>query len=184
MNAKEFVQKLGKLYNKETVSRMKKDGLPDGFINEYKESFFFKSNNKNGNTSFTSDPLIDLVENYDGSKVHIGMITFDLSPFEDDDYYFFGKFEADLLGVNKNLKTVQMIEYGTANHVLYTCASNSDNFLKAILLSASILEKSDGDPVFSENDDLICKMAEECGEIAGSKADYQDFYKMLLGCDI
>jgi len=178
MNANQFVKKLGDLYSQEIAMKMQQDGLSEDYIKEYRNSYFFITLQ---NQRIFHDPLIDLVNNYDGSKVCIGMLNFDIKPYEDDNYYYFGNFEGDLLGIDKNLKTIQILEYGTDNHILYDCASNSENFLKAILMVAEISKRCELDSEFSNNDILICKMAEECGEIAGNREDYQDFYKMMLG---
>lgn len=181
MEAIDFVEKLAELYKDETLKHMKNNGFPDELIDEYRQSLFF---HKRDNRYLSShDPLIDLVTNYDGSKVHIGMLSFDLDPFEDESYYFFAGFDGDVLGIDKNLKEIRMIEYGTDNHILYNCANSSANFMYAILMVADIVQKCNYDDTFDCNERLLTLLAGECAERAGDENRYVNFYKMLLGCD-
>jgi len=182
MNTEDFVEKLRSLYRSEIVAHMKEEKFPKEIIDDYKHAFFFRS--KSNHNVQSHDPLIGLVENYDGSKVHIGMISFDLAPFEDDDYFFFANFEGDLLGIDKNLREIRMIEYGSDNHILYNCASNSDHFMTAILMVADILQRCDYDRTFDCSNNTLILLAEECSETAGGKDKYLEFYKMLLNCEM
>lgn len=180
MKAEEFVDKLKLIPSKERVEFLKEKGLPNDFIEEYLQSYFFKDGPKN---LPDDDPIITLVSNYDGETVKIGMITFDIDPEEDLEYYYFAQFEADLLAINKNSKTIEMVEYGTDRHVLSKCALNSSKFLDAILEAAIFMEKCAYDDDLYNDEKLKSEIAEECAKLAGSKTEYQDFYKILLGCD-
>jgi hypothetical protein len=178
MTAESFVLELSKLYKESTINIIEGNGVHSIIVEGYKKRFFFKKR-----TSFSKlmEPIIDLVNNYDAPDEFLGMLTFDLKPYEDEDYYYFARFEADLLAINKVYKNIQLLEFGTDNHVLYNCASNGGRFLDALLLCAEIIERCDSDLIFSENDNLICELSKECGERAGG-SQFTGFYKMLLGC--
>lgn len=180
MYAEEFVNKLKGIPSEERVGYLNEKNLPQDFIAEYLQSYLFK---RKDNGIHYDDPIQELTNNYDGKTVKIGMITFDIDPREDIDYYYFAQFEADLLAINKSLKTIELLEYGTDNHILSKCAQNSTKFLDAILEAAIFIEKCAYDDELYDNEKLKCDIAEECADLAGSKTDYQDFFKMLIGCD-
>lgn len=79
---------------------------------------------------------MDLMLNYDGYDTEIAMITFDIQPFEDDSYIYFGRFEVDYLAVNKSLQIIVLLQDELEGHVLCYCAQNSSKFLTAIYLAA------------------------------------------------
>jgi hypothetical protein len=177
MKTEEFVEELRKMPLDTKVLRTQ--GVSEGYIQKLINSYQLK---KKAQSVYSGDPVLELIENYDSSNLEIGMISFDQNIEEGEDYLFFGKFEVDDLAVHRNFGTVVMLEDGS-DHVLYKCAGNGAKFLDALILAAKFLEKRANDDSLYENQGLTCKMAEECGEIAGGKAEYQDFYKMMFGCD-
>ena len=179
MNAQEFVDKLKSIPSQKTIDIYRNKGLDDDFIAEYLGNYNFR---KLDNTVEYDDPIKSLVNNYDGSTVTLGMITFDIEPEEDEDYYVFGAFEADILAINKNLKTIEMLEYGTDDHVLCKCAQNSSSFLDAVIEAAHFAEKCSSDQTLYQNKKALSVVIEKCGELAGGE-DYLDFYKVMLGYD-
>ncbi len=173
----EFVKALKEIPSQKTIEVYKTMGLDDDFITEYLNNYKFKILGRNKEYC---DPIKNLVNNYDGSTVTLGMITFNIDPEEDEDYYFFGCFEVDYLVINKNLKTIEMLEYGEQDHVLCKCASSSSRFLEAILLAAQFAEKCGSDEVLYNDKDANILVIEECASLAGGD-EYIDFYKMMLG---
>jgi hypothetical protein len=178
MEAIEFVKKLETIPSKDKVERLRKKGLSEEFIIEYLNNFRFSPKQTRKNSG---NPLKDLVLNYDGIGVQIGMINFEIEPFEDYSHYYFGRFEADYLAINKNLQTIELLEYGTENHILCECAASSSQFLDAIFEGARYLDE----PSFYDNPDsdqrIICQAAQHCSELAGGNK-YLGFYQLLLGC--
>jgi len=179
MEAREFVNLLKSIPSNEAINSYRSRGLDDDFIKEYLNSFNFQELDKSKNYG---DPILDLVNNYDGSTVAIGMITFDIELEEDNDYYIFGRFEADFLAINKNLKIVEMLEYGTNDYVIYQCARNSSSFLNAIIEAAGYMGKCASDSNLRKDKNILSLVVERCGDLAGGD-DYIDFYKMMLGFD-
>jgi len=178
MRAIDFVKRLKRIPTNERVKSLKNKKLPDDFIDEYLASYLFKE----VSSQEYHDELKNLILNYDGSGVKIGMITFDIEPEEDESYFVFGRFEVDYLAENRNLKTIEMLEYGTEDYVLYECAQNASSFLEAILEAAKFMEKKGFDDDLYNDQTLCNQVAEECGKIAGGP-QYYDFYKMIVGCD-
>lgn len=179
MEAPEFVNLLKSIPSKEAINSYRSKGLDGDFIMEYLDSFNFKEYDE---SKVYGDPILDLVNNYDGSTVVIGMITFDIEPEEDDNYYVFGRFEADFLAINKSLKIVEVLEYGTNGHVIYQCARNSSSFLNAIIEAAGYMGKCVSDSNLRKDKSILNLVIERCGDLAGGD-DYIDFYKMMLGFD-
>jgi hypothetical protein len=179
MNAENFVKELSKIPF--SIEELHSQGLSKDYIEELMSSY--KIEMKPLSTSYSGNPVLELVENYDSSNLEIGMICFDENIEIGEDYIFFGKFEIDDLAINKNLGQVVMLEDGSDN-VLYECASSGANFLSATIVAANFLEKRANDDAIYNNQELAISMAEECAERAGGKNEYQNFYKMLFGCDL
>ena len=129
----------------------------------------------------TSDTILNLLQDYDCSKVEIGIITFARDIMEAADYYKIGNAEVDLLVISKITMQVEVRDYDSPDHVMWPCASNSDNFLEALLLCAefSALKIKDKDASLDDNDKYALEKVERCTEKAGGKK-YINFYKMLL----
>lgn len=177
MNAENFVMELEKI--PQSIEQLQKQEVSKNYIKTLLESYKVKKRSKN---IHSDNPIIELIENYDATNVQIGMIGFDERIEQNEEYMFFGKFEVDDLAIKKSLGTVVLLENGL-DYVVYQCASSGSNFLDAIIVAAGYLEKRAVDDNLYENQELTCKIAEECAEIAGSKSTYQEFYKMLFGCD-
>jgi len=176
MNAKKFVMELGEIPI--DVRKMRHEGISDDYINDLVNSYQIKAKRS---SSVTDNPIIDLVNNYDVTKLQIGMIGFDDRIKNIGEYTFFGRFEIDHLVINTTFGTILMIENGS-DHVLYECAQSGEKFLDALVIAAGFLEKRAMDDKLYDDQVLTCKIAEECGNIAGSPSCV-DFYKILLGCD-
>ena len=173
MDAKEFVEKMNSIDPKINDNA----GFDDGFINEHLNIFKFYPKDQGVKSD---NPIVELLTNYDGSKVEIGMVNFVSELNEKGGYLFFGRFDADDLVIDKRTGKVQLKESGQA-HILCDCAENSALFLDAIYCSAMHMGQI---PLGAEEDEdqaLVCDKAMECSAKAGGEA-YLTFYKMLMGC--
>jgi hypothetical protein len=177
MNALEFVSSLKKIPTKERLSQIEKQGLGQDFLEEYIGCFTFKQIRNNR----INNPIEELVNNFDGSSVEIGMITFDIEPFDHEDYFVFGRFEIDFLVISKRTGEIKLIDHEDESNIMYECASGSSVFLKAILEAAAFLDKLPYKNNLANDQKQICEMAESCSSIAGGNK-YIGFYKTLLGC--
>lgn len=180
MNAQEFVNSLSEIPNNKRVELLRGMGLPQDFITEYIESYQFKK--LEGNQDNNQNPIRNLVENYNGETVKIGMITFDIVPEENEKYYFFGRFETDIFALDKTSNEIVLLDSEDLSYVIYYCAKNSSAFLDAIILGAGFLEKLPYDDELLENQNIICEIATQCSNLGGGNK-YLDFYKTLLGCN-
>jgi hypothetical protein len=180
MNAIEFVNKLREIPTKQRVKELTDLGLDKAFINEYINSFIFKP--KERGISEESDEIINLVKNYIGNSVKIGMITFDIAPFEDKDYFFFGLFDVDHLVMSSKTGEILLVDYEAPNHIMQYCARNSECFLTAILEAAKFLEQLPYDDDLRDDQIKICEMASYCSNLAGGDK-YKVFYNILIGCE-
>jgi hypothetical protein len=177
MNALEFVNSLKEIPTKERLSQIEKQGLGQYFMEEYIGCYTFKKKD----SKKLNNPIEELVSNFDGSSVEIGMITFDIEPFENEDYFAFGRFEVDYLVISKRTGEIKLIDHEDVNNIMYDCASDSSSFLKAILAAAAFLDKLPYDDNLANDQKQICEMAGNCSRIAGGNK-YNGFYKTLLGC--
>jgi hypothetical protein len=179
MNAKQFVKKLNKIPTQERIELLKELELSQDCIDEYVSSYQLE---KNEIVTEINDPIINLLANYNGQKVKIGMITFDIELFETSNYYIFGRFEMDLLVLDKKSREIKMLDYEAIDYVICHCAKNSSLFLDSILIAAEFMEKLPYDDDLANSQLELCKMANLCAEKAGGNS-YNNFYKMLIGCD-
>ena len=181
MNAIDFVEGLKNIPSEKNINKYKEDGLNNDFIREYLESYLFKS--RGGPIVSNEDPIKDLVSNYDGASVALGMVTFDIEPKEGSEYFLFGRFEGDHMVINNRTGEIEQQEYGRVNHVLSKAAQNSSRFLDAMLEAAKFLDACGVDDDLYEDQDAINAVAEKCSQLAGGQ-DYIDFYRVLLGSDL
>jgi hypothetical protein len=172
-----FVNELIKLAP--SIAELKKHELPDDFINHFIESYkcYQKDSSKN---IYTNDELLLLLQSYDCSKIEIGIVSFLNEIVETEDYFEIGNVEQDILSINKITLEVEVLDHEAADHVIWSCASNSRNFLQALLSAADFFSsKLKVYPIEPENT-VILKRVQKCTYEAGGDK-YIDFYKMLLG---
>jgi len=179
MNTIQFVERLRQIPTLERIELLKELELPQEFIDEYTSSYRFE---KKEVVTEKDEPILDLVTNFNGQTVKIGMITFDIELYETSRYYIFGRFEMDLLAIDKKTKEVVMLDYEAIDHVIYNCAKNSNLFLDSIFYAAEFMEKLPYDDDLANNQSEICKTVNLCAEKAGG-SPYINFYKMMIGCD-
>ncbi|WPQ60129.1 hypothetical protein SIO70_17440 [Chitinophaga sancti] len=152
-------------------------GLPEDYIEQELSMYDIKQRN---NLLLYSDSLLNLVNDYDLSKIQIGMITFKSELIEDDEYYYIGNIEVDLIVKSKLTGIIQVLEFDNPSHILCDCAVNGDQLLDALLICDSYITKGRFDDEFRENDEIRTAMIEECADKAGGSS-YIEFYQMLLG---
>jgi hypothetical protein len=126
------------------------------------------------------DSLLELVANYDLKNIEIGMVTFRDELSEDDNYYYIGNVEVDLLVKSKQSGIIQVLEFDQPSKLLWSCATNGALFLDALLVCDNYLEKCVLDEALFENEIVRAAMVSECSEMAGG-IEYIDFYEMLRG---
>lgn len=127
-----------------------------------------------------NDTLLSLLSYYDCSKIEIGTVSLIKSPIEEANFYQVGNVDADILALNKISLQVEVLDYTSTNHVIWECASNSSNFLEALLLCAEYLTSKLKNLSDDEDPMILLQHVNRCAEIAGGE-EYADFYKMLLG---
>lgn len=180
MNAQEFVTALSEIPDIKNIDALEDMGLSRDFISEYVESLNFKRTF--GKLDSNQDPIKELVANYNGETVNLGMITFDIASVENRKYFFFGRFETDIFAIHNETGEILLLDYEDLDHVIYYCASCSSFFLDAITLAAKFLAKLPFDDNLNKNQTVICEIAAECSLLGGGDK-YLDFFKTLLGCN-
>ncbi len=179
MTEKEFEVKLKKIPFPD--SRYKELGLSNDFIDKSRMRYSITQKPYKHN-SMIEDPLVRLIQEYDLSKVEIGMITFNAKVYESDDYFIVGKFDIDSISISKITKEVVVISDEPGHREIYKCSQSGAKFLDSIITCAKFLENCVVDIKLYENQKMICSTSETCSEIAGG-SKYLNFYKVLLGCN-
>lgn len=178
MDFNEFVEKYNSIVpNKKTLINL---GYPESISDEFSRKIVSKPPLPIWN--YHKDPIVGLLNNFHLEGLEMGMIYFNGGIQELDDFYFFGKIEADPLAINKSSKEILYFEVGNSN-ILGRCALNSFKFLDALFslhktLTTILLKKLD-----TENEqNFVCNAANSCSELAGGNA-YKYFYDLILGCN-
>lgn len=174
MNAVEFVEKLRNI--KIDDSLLRKQGVSDEFIEEIKRAYIIMPKER---TIASQYVIVELIENYDCSRLEIGMITFNEKTEEISSFIYFGKANEHDLAIDTTTGSIVLLESGF-NDIIFNCAKNDKSFLSSIFEAALFLEKRAVETGLYEDVELNIQMAEEFGDIAGGKL-YYDFYKMMLG---
>lgn len=175
MKASEFVIELNKI--KPTKEQLSTQNLSEDFINEFIASYECIPK-KEFKSKFDSE-LLNLFENFDVSKIVIGMITFNSVIEVSENYFFIGKVEIDSLVLDKHDDSLKVISSEDDSSILWECAENSDRFLEALIVLAKFLTQRMFNDDLWEDLSIGEGVAANCSVLAGGDK-YADFYKMLL----
>lgn len=128
-----------------------------------------------------SDPLYDLIANYDTSTLAIGGIDFHVGPRPYRGKYEVGSEHGDVLVVDPASGIVQLVEYGT-DHVLTPVAASTARFLDALAVVAEYYARCLIDEELNEDEPTKHRYAARCAEAAGGDA-YEAYFISSLGCE-
>jgi hypothetical protein len=129
-----------------------------------------------------SDQLLELLREWDLSKVEIGMIRFPEPPTERSGKMCVGCVESDPLVIVPGTGELVVYELGTKEHLLWPVARSGSTLLDAMLIAARFLEQR-GTGTIDFNDFKAAGItAAECATAAGGDR-YLDFYRMLVGAE-
>jgi hypothetical protein len=129
-----------------------------------------------------ADELLDLLRDWDLSKVIIGMVRFPNPPTEQLGKMCVGRVEADPLVIISDIGEIAVHELGTKEHLLWPVAHCGSNLLDALIIAARFLGKTAVGTIDFNNYEAARSVALECASAAGGDR-YLDFYKMLLGAE-
>jgi hypothetical protein len=177
MNEELFVERLRLLAP--LREDLQKHDIPDDYIQQLINSYQCSLKSKSGFLS-TDNVLLSLLNYYDCSNVEIGTVKLLESPIEESGFYEVGKVDIDILALNKITLQIEVLDHDAPEHVIWLCASNSSNFLEALLLSAEYLTSKLKNLSDEQDPPTLLKYVKRCAETAGG-VQYVDFYKMLLG---
>ena len=129
-----------------------------------------------------TNPLLDLLANYDTSTFASGGIDFYPTPRDLGDRIDLGRYHGDRVVLLKASGAIVLEEFGTAHHVLCPVAYSGDALLDALLTSSIFFGRAALDEGLY--DDRLAKRqaADESAAAAGGD-EYKPFFEMLLGCD-
>jgi hypothetical protein len=182
MNADEFSESLYRLIP--DLTEMLAFGLSLKHCERVRSSFVVPRIKEN--TAGIRDPLLDLVENFDVSKLEIGPVRFDQRCKEfyrqNDRRIMFAMDDADYLVIDNETHEIAVEDSQSPGYVVGYCAKDGTHFLEALLEMAR--RSTVHYPVDLQNLPVIdyCENAKVCAEKAGGKK-YLWFYKTALGCD-
>jgi len=163
------------------AEKLRQLGVSSGGIERTLAGYFSKLR-PDSSTTQGKEPLIDLIENYDLSKVDIGSIRFDSIVERTGPKWRIGTFASDLLVVDPQSGEIQVEEFPSAGHLLWECAESGSKFLDALVLAARFLGCCSWDVELYDDQAAHKRVANECTIAAGGDR-YRDFYLVLCGCD-
>ena len=129
-----------------------------------------------------SDQLLELLRQWDLSKVEIGMMRFPDSPTERSNKICVGCVEADPLVILPDTGEIAVHELGTKAHLLWLVAMSGSELLDAMVIAARFFAMRTVGRIDFDDRDAARSVAFECASAAGGNR-YVDFYKMLLGAE-
>lgn len=128
------------------------------------------------------DQLLVLLQEWDLSKVEIGMIRFPEMPTERSGKMCVGCVEADPLVILPGAGEIAVHEFGTKDHLLWLVARNGSALLDAMVIAARFLAQCAVSTIVFDDYKAARSVALECATAAGGDR-YLDFYKMLVGAE-
>ena len=180
MTAKEFTQKLFRLTPsiEDFLNLGYKHEIAEQLMLEYKciakESKLDEIN--------IADELLLLVQNYDCSKVQIGIVSFFKEIYILDDYIVLGEVEGDILALRKETLEIHVLDNENPQWIIWTCASSGKHFLDAMICAAEFFSIRIKNTHVAKNREYTRENVNKCASKAGGDA-YQNFYSVLLGLD-
>jgi len=159
---------------------MIKKNLPEDFVDNFLQRYICIKRTSFKRPSFLDNTLLNLVSNFDCSKIEIGIISFLPEFVEKPSFYYVGNAEQDIIVLDKTFLSVNVVDAFYPDHIIWKCASNAENFLEALLVAADFFTSRVKDTSLLTNESYTLERASICSEIAGGDA-YLKFYKMLFG---
>jgi len=129
-----------------------------------------------------SDQLLELLREWDLSKVEIGMIRFPEPPTERSGEICVGCVEADPMVILADTGEVAVHESGTKEHVLWAVAMSGSKLLDAMVIAARFLAQRAIGTIDFDDYNAARSISLACATAAGGD-EYLDFYNMLLGAE-
>ena len=128
------------------------------------------------------DSLLELLREWDLSKVEIGMVRFPDPPAERSEKICVGCVEADPLVILSDDGEIVVHELGTKDHLLWRVSRNGSTLLNALAIAASFLGKRAVGTIDFGDYESARSAASQCASAAGGDK-YLDFYRMLIGAE-
>lgn len=125
------------------------------------------------------DELLNLIANFDLSKVEIGMIRLNNAIQVEGDFYILGTEEVDPLVMYKFNHEISLVDHTDQDHIICYCAENGDKFLDAILVAREFCEERARNPELELDEDIIKRKVDECAKLAGGEK-YATFYESMI----
>lgn len=177
MNAELFVAEI-KNYAPSRES-LEKFGLSEKFISKQLSKYNCHPRSKPLTEVLLNSEVLRLINEYDCSELTIGILSFANEITENENHFFIGNVEADILAINKVTHEIQVLDYTNLNWVINGCASNGATLLDALFQCIVFFSKS-VDLDDAEKNKLTYEYVLFSSEKAGGEK-YVDFYKLLLG---
>lgn len=127
------------------------------------------------------DPVLELFNYWDLSRVEIGAIVFRSQSTLKEDLFEIGTFEGDRLVYRLRIGDFVLLDWQDLDNVLYRIAQNSNSLLEGLLLIAECLSKNSIEEINLDDDaeageHYVARCAAAFGGI-----DSESFCRLLLG---
>jgi hypothetical protein len=189
MNAEEFVNKLTSITP--SIERLIACGNSVEYAKEIQSQYTLKKKTCIKPMTY-NDPVVNLIDDYDTSKLEIGTLTLGKTAFSflpPKDKIHIGAIESDILVLNPTTGCIELLDHEQLNFVMATCASSGSKFLDALFMlmayepphagfSIKLTEKQK-----KGNNQAAGLRAKECAKAAGISSEKINIYELLLGYD-
>lgn len=140
----------------------------------------FKCTQKRPLPQASTEPLLDLLNDYDVSNFELGLLRF-WGPETFNDIIVVGAVDLDCLYVHISSKQVRVGSHRSPSRFRWLCADSQGQFLDALTRVAWIAGQRVVDEQLGEADDVFSLLAYQCAGLAGG-LHYLPFYRSLLNC--
>ncbi|WP_028981089.1 hypothetical protein [Sporocytophaga myxococcoides] len=176
MKAEDFIEQIKSL--KPTEGEMNLVKASEDYKSDFVKQFDITKISGDLNLS---DEILSLVSNYHLVNLKIGRIKFDDKIDENGIYVYFGRYEADILILDKSDKKIKLLDHEDEEDILLECADNGESFLDAVFMIKKYFTLQRLNVDADRSQDSKCSVAFQCASLAGGNT-YLNFYKNVLGC--
>ena len=176
MNAKKFVDEIASL--SPPMSALADLGLTNLEAEEFGSMYIAQLSQNNVKYD---DPILELINNYDCSKLDIAGIQF-IQGFNNSGFLSVAELDTDIIAIQISNQSIVLLEGENQTHIMSMCAVDGAYFLDALLTVADFSSKRIFDDKMDTNQDLILEIAKECERKSGNNSSL-GFYLTLLGYD-
>jgi hypothetical protein len=178
MKAKEFVARLRELAPAKSV--LLERGYGNEEADEYIDSFACCPRSVALGIETNNDSMLELMNEWDLSRVEIGGITFHSEPVQFDNQLEIGTLEGDRIAYRLDTRDYVLLDWQNLKHVMCEIAPHGDSFLDGLSEIAGCCAKSAIEEIDLDDENVCREYKAKCVQAFGG-SKYETFCTSILG---